>query len=145
MGDRIVVCDLDGTLSDYGHRIHLFKERDYEAFNAAGINDRPIENICNILRELHGKDTEVVIMTARDESHRRDTAKWLRLNDVPCDRLIMRPKDDQSSDDVCKLKLMQKHIPDYRDIWFVLEDRKSVVDMWRGEGITCLQVAPGDF
>ena len=104
MGDRIVVCDLDGTLSDYGHRIHLFKEKDYEAFNAAGINDRPIENICNILRELHGKDTEVVIMTARDESHRRDTAKWLRLNDVPCDRLIMGPKDDQSSDDVCKLK-----------------------------------------
>ena len=43
MGDRIVVCDLDGTLSDYGHRIHLLKERDYEAFNAAGINDRPIE------------------------------------------------------------------------------------------------------
>ena len=34
---------------------------------------------------------------------------------------------------------------DYKDIWFVLEDRQCVVDMWRGEGLTCLQVAPGDF
>ena len=34
---------------------------------------------------------------------------------------------------------------DYKDIWCVLEDRKCVVDMWRGEGLTCLQVAPGDF
>ena len=144
MVNRIIICDLDGTLSDYGHRLKFFKQRDYEAFNAAGINDKPIENICNILRALHSKEVEIVIMTARDESHRKDTAKWLRLNDVPCDRLIMRPVDDQSSDHVCKLKLMQKHIEE-SDIWFVLEDRQSVVDMWRGEGLTCLQVAPGDF
>tara|TARA_R100001086_G_C11838823_1_gene258558 strand:- start:1556 stop:1993 length:438 start_codon:yes stop_codon:yes gene_type:complete len=145
MGDRIIICDLDGTLSDYGHRIHHYKQRNYEAFNAAGINDNPIENICNILRSLHSQETFVIVMTARDESHRKETAQWLRLNDVPCDQLIMRPVGDQSSDDVCKLKLMQKHVKDYRDIWFVLEDRKSVVDMWRGEGLTCLQVAPGDF
>jgi hypothetical protein len=144
MGKRVIICDLDGTISDYGHRLKLFKLRDYEAFNAAGINDKPIENVCNILRALHSGEVEVVIMTARDESHRKDTAKWLRLNDVPCDRLIMRPAEDQSSDDFCKMKLMQKHIEE-SDIWFVLEDRQSVVDMWRGEGLTCLQVAPGDF
>ena len=31
MGMRIVIADLDGTLSDYGHRKHLYKERDYDA------------------------------------------------------------------------------------------------------------------
>ncbi len=145
MGKRIIICDLDGTISDYGHRLKLFKLRDYEAFNAAGINDKPIQNICNILRGLHDEETHVIIMTARDESHMAQTEKWLNLNEVPFDELIMRDTGDQSSDDVCKLKLMEKHIPNYEDIWFVLEDRKSVVDMWRGEGLTCLQVAPGDF
>ena len=106
MGMRIVIADLDGTLSDYGHRKHLYKERDYDAFNKAGKNDKP--------------------------------------NDVPCDRLIMRPFDDNTSDDECKRKLFNEEI-NYSDVWFVLEDRKSVVDMWRGEGLTCLQVAPGDF
>ena len=27
----------------------------------------------------------------------------------------------------------------------VFEDRKRVVDMWRENGVTCYQVAPGDF
>ena len=27
----------------------------------------------------------------------------------------------------------------------VLDDRKQVVDMWRSLGLTCLQVADGDF
>jgi hypothetical protein len=27
----------------------------------------------------------------------------------------------------------------------VLDDRDQVVTMWRGLGLTCLQVAPGDF
>jgi len=144
MGIRLIIADLDGTLSDYGHRISLYKKKDYDAFNKAGINDKPIENICNIIRMLHDEETKVVIMTARDEGCRKDTEKWLEMNDVPYDDLLMRPSWDGSPDPVCKQKLLEKHI-DYKDIWFVLEDRKSVVDMWRGEGLTCLQVAPGDF
>lgn len=27
----------------------------------------------------------------------------------------------------------------------VFDDRQKVVDMWRGEGVPCFQVAPGDF
>jgi hypothetical protein len=26
-----------------------------------------------------------------------------------------------------------------------VDDRQKVVDMWRAEGLTCFQVAPGDF
>jgi hypothetical protein len=93
---------------------------------------------------LNDDETEIVIMTARDSGCRADTEKWLKANDVPYSRLLMRPKGDHSPDPVCKQKLLEDHI-DYKDVWFVLEDRKSVVDMWRGEGLTCLQVAPGDF
>ena len=144
MDKRIIIVDLDGTLSDYGHRVHLYKDKDYDAFNKAGIGDKPIENICNIVRRLHDEETEIVIMTARDETCRKDTSKWLRLNDVPCDKLIMRPIGDNSSDPICKLKLFKENFNN-KDIWFVLEDRNSVVEMWRDEGLTCLQVAPGDF
>jgi hypothetical protein len=30
-------------------------------------------------------------------------------------------------------------------ILFVVEDRSRVVEMWRSEGLTCLQCAHGDF
>ena len=145
MDKRIIICDLDGTLSDYTHRIRYYKQRDYEKFNSEGINDKPIQNICNIVRMLADDDeTEIVVMTARNEQHRKDTEKWLRLNDVPFNRLIMRPDGDMASDPDCKKKLLDEHI-NYKDVWFVLEDRKVVVDMWRGESLTCLQVAPGDI
>ena len=30
-------------------------------------------------------------------------------------------------------------------ILFVVEDRSRVVEMWRSEGLACLQCAPGEF
>ena len=31
------------------------------------------------------------------------------------------------------------------DIFCIFDDRDKVVKMWREEGLTCMQVAPGDF
>jgi len=83
-------------------------------------------------------------MTARTERNRADTERWLKLNDIPYDRLLMRPNDNHLSDADCKQKIFQDNF-NYKDIWFVLEDKSSCVDMWRGEGVHCLQVAPGDM
>ena len=34
---------------------------------------------------------------------------------------------------------------DRNDVLMTVDDRQKVVDMWRAEGLTCFQVAPGDF
>ena len=34
---------------------------------------------------------------------------------------------------------------DFSDVAFILEDRDSMVKKWRDLGLTCLQVAYGDF
>jgi hypothetical protein len=34
---------------------------------------------------------------------------------------------------------------DKRKVLFVVEDRNRVVEMWREEGLVCLQCAPGEF
>ena len=146
---NIILCDLDGTLSDYSERVHLYKDKDYKSFNEAGIHDKPIEKVCEIIRNLHCSyrpvdPIEVVIITARDESCRQDTAHWLKRNKIPYDGLLMRPKGDLSSDQDCKAKLFETYF-NIEEIWFVLEDRNSVVDMWRDKGLTCLQVARSDF
>ena len=144
MDKRVIISDLDGTLGDYGHREHLYKDRNYTEFNKQGINDKPIESICNILRRLKDDDTEIEVITAREETERKMTEKWLNLNDIPFDKLLMRGIGDNRSDWDVKEKLFTDNY-DYREIWFVLEDRKGCVDMWRGQGLNCLQVAPGDF
>ena len=34
---------------------------------------------------------------------------------------------------------------DIDDVFMTVDDRQKVVDMWRENGLTCFQVAPGDF
>ena len=34
---------------------------------------------------------------------------------------------------------------DKDDVFAVFDDRNQVVDMWRSNGLTCFQVAKGDF
>lgn len=57
----------------------------------------------------------------------------------------MRSNKDRRPDYVTKLELLSRYFPPLSDIAFVLEDRKSVVDAFRKNGLTCLQVSDGDF
>ena len=43
------------------------------------------------------------------------------------------------------LKKMLDMFVDKNDVLMCVDDRQKVVDMWRSEGLTCFQVAPGDF
>jgi hypothetical protein len=57
----------------------------------------------------------------------------------------MRKYGDFRQDSIVKREIYERFIaPDY-DILCVLDDRNSVVSMWREIGLTCLQVAEGDF
>lgn len=57
----------------------------------------------------------------------------------------MRPANDHRPDDIIKQEMLDKLKAEGHDIWFVVDDRQRVVDMWRRNGITVLQCAPGDF
>jgi len=141
---KIIISDLDGTLSDCTHRLKHYHKKDYFKFNKLGSEDLPITNVVNILRNCKTVDSEVVIITARDEIHRPATIDWFKRYEIPCDKLLMRKSDDNRWDDKVKQHLFQEHYQ-VEDVWFVLEDRQICVDMWRGLGLTCLQPASGDF
>ena len=59
--------------------------------------------------------------------------------------LFMRPADVYNRDDEIKYQIYQDFIKDEYEVLFVLDDRNQVVDMWRDIGLTCLQVADGNF
>ena len=57
----------------------------------------------------------------------------------------MRKDNDKESDADVKMKIVKEHINPKR-VWFVLEDRDDVVQMYREDlGLTCLQVNKGDY
>ena len=65
--------------------------------------------------------------------------------------LFMRPDDDYRPDAELKSELYDKLVDKHDYISFetnntiIFDDRQSVVDMWRARGLTCFQVAKGDF
>jgi len=147
MKDTIIV-DLDGTLCDCSHRQHHVqgKPKNWDAFYAGVIADEPNEAVFRVVERLRHK-YEIIFCTGRPERCRRDTAEWLvtNLSFLSDDyTLLMRKDGDYRADYIVKQEMLDTHI-DKERVLFVLEDRKQVVDMWRANGLTCFQVAEGNF
>ena len=147
----IVICDIDGTIANCEHRKHYVTERpkNHEAFYAGVKDDTPIWSVIGLVQTLlayEGSRTELVFVTGRPERCRTDTVEWLKHTHLyPNDyTLLMRKDKDYRQDYIVKQEILDTHIDKSR-VWLVLDDRKQVVDMWRRNGLTCLQVADGDF
>ena len=84
-------------------------------------------------------------MSGRSSEFRAHTERWLQANNIRYSELHMRAEGDQRKDSIVKRELFDAHVRGKWNVSFVLDDRQQVVDMWRGLGLVCLQVAPGDF
>jgi hypothetical protein len=60
---------------------------------------------------------------------------------VKYDELRLRKSGDRRSDVIVKREML--HRIDETKVLFVVEDRNRVVEMWRKEGLVCLQCAVG--
>ena len=147
---RIILCDIDGTLATIGDRAKILEkdkltEKDYDEFNARSAASSCIQDIANIIRNLKDAETKIYLITAREKKWKKITQSWLKLNEIPYDNLLMRNDGDKNSDADVKLKIVKEYVNPKR-VWFVLEDRDDVVQMYREElGLTCLQVNKGDY
>ena len=85
------------------------------------------------------------MVSGRDGECEDITREWLRANKVPYDYLYMREAGNNEKDYVIKKRIFDEHIRDRFNVLFVLDDRDRIVEMWRSLGLTCLQVAEGNF
>lgn len=141
-----VIFDLDGTLTDPSRRRHLLHgdDRNFAAFEHEAGNDpvvEPIKRLLLILRETNA----IVLTTGRTERFRPLTGMWLALQEIPSDVLMMRANRDGRPDHVVKREMLDRIRAEGLDPWLVVDDRNSVVKMWREAGLTCLQCNEGDF
>lgn len=136
-----IICDIDGTLA------HM-KDRGPFDWKKVGSDD-PDLTIWEILLRYRNvaeqKQMSILLVSGRDEVCRPETIEWLSTFNIPYDELWMRPKDDMRKDVLIKEEIYNNHIKGKYNIEFVLDDRDQVVDFWRSQGLTCLQVAEGDF
>jgi hypothetical protein len=145
-----IIFDIDGTLMDIEHRRHFVNDgnTDWKSFQDPVVmeNDTPNWPVVNIATMMNSTVANRVIMvSARNERHREVTMKQMEAVGLGNCFLFLRGDDDYRSDEVFKKDVLDGLIDNDIKPDLVFDDRNSVVDMWRRNGIPCFQVADGDF
>ncbi len=144
-GKQLVFVDMDGTLADVTHRLHYIRGRrkkNWIGFFRAMDADKPNPVVADWVRQLE-PEFAVVIVSGRPAEYAANTVAWLKKNRIPFSHLLMRSTGDFRPDHIVKEELMRT-LPRER-IAFVIDDRASVCEMWRRNGLRCFQVAEGNF
>lgn len=146
-GEKVVICDLDGTLCDIEHRLHFAhsEPRDWKSFFAGIPNDQLRLDVNNKVSEVLTQDvgTRLIFVSARPENYRMATEKWLDNNFFyNHTALIMREKNDKRPDTEVKSDIYDKYLKNL-NIIKVFDDRPSVIRMWREKGLNVEDVGKG--
>jgi len=155
-----IIFDLDGTLANIDTRMQLATggkstESDYKKINWAVLHDPknialdvPKTPVLVMCKMLFDEGYNIYIFSGRSDKTKEATINWLEKWHIPYHKLVMRPSTTKEEnfmpDEILKYKMLEQHA-DRDDILCVYDDRTKVVDMWRSVGLTCFQVAPGDF
>ena len=135
---KAVIVDIDGTTALMAARSPFDETRVHE--------DQPNAPVITVIRALAEAGNVIVFLSGRTDGCRAATREWLLEHvRVPFRGLFMRAVGDGRKDAIVKRELFDRHVRDSYDVVCVLDDRDQVVAAWRELGLTCLQVAPGNF
>lgn len=135
-----IVVDLDGTLAMMGTR------DPYDMTTV--LEDEPNVPVIHAVTGMAQQGYKVIVCSGRLETARRDTMRWLyTYTSFQLEMLLLRPVSLRTQpDQELKLEMWRTMIEPFYEVMCVFDDRNKVVRMWREQaGLTCLQVAEGDF
>jgi len=139
-----IIVDIDGTVADCTHRRGELPN--WKKFFEKMGEDPPMESVVKLIKpflqaEEWGGEPVVLFVSGRPDEYREITLRWLRLhvyNDFFTSRLFMRKTGDYRSDAIVKKEILEEIREDYEP-FLSIDDRSTVVSMWRENGIFCLQ------
>ena len=141
-----VIFDIDGTISDSERcawHSDLIAQGDWSWFKEIARDAPAIEETVRTLQSLvHAGETQVILLTARQESFRELTIKWLVQHGIPADiDLWMRPPAMNGWPD-WQFKLAQyQKIRQYCDVVATYDDKPEICKLWEILGVpTVIQV-----
>lgn len=139
---RAWLVDMDGTLA-LGHFGEPGRRGPFD-WPRVGEDD-PNWPVIELARALWAGGNTMIVMSGRSDACLGETSRWLDDHGVPNDLILMRKDGDHRPDHLVKAELFDAHVRHVYRVDGVLDDRGSVVSMWRSMGLVCAQVAPGNF
>lgn len=134
----LIVVDVDGTLA-------IRDGRGPYDWDLASL-DLPNDAVVEVVRALALSGHEIVFVSGREERIRVMTEDWIRQHVRVPGPLFLRKTGDTRPDRLVKQEIFERELILRAERVIVFDDRDQVVSMWRSQpGVTCFQVAEGDF
>lgn len=128
----------------YGTKV--LPKKDHDMFYSLVALDKPIEAVIKWIQACY-ETYHVVIVTGRSpEKSMECTIEWLKLHSAPYHHILMRRPNVHGDDWLEKqliLEMILQVVPK-EDIAFVVDDRPSVIDMWKRNGLRVFPVRGRD-
>lgn len=133
------VLDIDATLADVRHRLHLVAKppKNWDAFFARSKDDTPLADGLTVAAEL-AREHEIVYLTGRPERIRKDTEDWLERHGLPEGTLLMRPESDRRPSVLFKLGRLRR-LASERKVAVLVDDDAAVCKAAEKAGFAVLR------
>lgn len=148
----IVIVDVDGTLADGTHREHLLADKTdpdrWAKYFRAAYGDVPYPVVTSWVVALQST-YRIIIVSGRPDNFKlledwtmaKETSSFIRHCGITPTAILMRASSDKRPDVDVKADILHHNLLNAgAQIAFVLDDRPSVIRMWRECGLTCYPV-----
>lgn len=140
--ETALIVDMDNTIS-----LNVTKRPWY----GPGFEERVFEDSVNEMVNRaasalfeDGTVQHLLFVSGRMEVGRSETERWLRdkagWGMGPSVHLLMRKDEDTRPDHVIKREIYDQHIRDHYDVLLALDDKPSILELWRSLDIPAWQV-----
>ncbi len=101
------------------------------------------ENLCNIVRCL-AKSYYILLLTSHNYNKKQDLVDEIDYIDIVPDGLFYNTGATSKHDDIVKKHIYNKDIEPYYDVVNVIDNNKSVIRMFRKQGIDTMRFKIGN-
>lgn len=135
-----ILSDLDGTLAKIGDR------NVYDASRCDEV-DIPNKQVVETIELYHAQGYKIIFVSGRKDTYEIPTRRFIEniFGESFPYQLLMRRGDDERKDAIIKQEIFDTYIRGKYNPFLILDDRDQVVQFWRSIGLTCFQVAEGNF
>lgn len=146
---KVILSDLDSTISHVHHREHLAPATDRELleswidYSRACIDDEVIEGVAQALRLYREAGYSIGFVSGRNVEAEEETKQWLTKNNIPFDFVRLHTPEDPRHNAEHKVKYIESLQSYGFEVVLMFEDHVSVCqEITEKTGVPCVTVKP---